>query len=150
MLSRGYPLSRTANEEQERPSSEGAGNLGTIWEHLRPNTGENGGVGPTRKQDESTRCRSRPCLQNLHPRFKSGRRLHFPPRGFAPAFARAFRLRSSATARQSAARSIPFAWLRIVSDLRGFRLPPSREALRRTAVALAEAGQAEGWQAESH
>ena len=27
--------------------------------------------------------------------------------------------------------------------LRGFRLPPSREALRRTAVALAEAGQAE-------
>src|SRR3954447_7704297 len=26
---------------------------------------------------------------------------------------------------------------------RGFRLPPSREALRRTAVALAEAGQAE-------
>ena len=27
---------------------------------------------------------------------------------------------------------------------RGFRLPPSREALRRTAVALAEAGQAEG------
>ena len=30
-------------------------NLGTTWEQLRPNTGENGGVGPTRKQDESTR-----------------------------------------------------------------------------------------------
>ena len=29
------------------------------------------------------------------------------------------------------------------TDTRGFRLPPSREALRRTAVALAEAGQVE-------
>jgi hypothetical protein len=29
--------------------------LGTIWEQQRPNTRENGGAGPTRKQDESTR-----------------------------------------------------------------------------------------------
>ena len=29
--------------------------LGTTWEQLRPNTGQSGGVGPTRKQDESTR-----------------------------------------------------------------------------------------------
>jgi hypothetical protein len=28
-------------------------NLGTTWEPLRPNTGENGRVAPTRKQDES-------------------------------------------------------------------------------------------------
>jgi len=37
--------------EERRPSE----NLGTTWEQLRPNTGENEGVGPTRKQDESTR-----------------------------------------------------------------------------------------------
>jgi hypothetical protein len=30
-------------------------NLGTLWEQLLPNTGKNEGVGPTRKQDESTR-----------------------------------------------------------------------------------------------
>jgi hypothetical protein len=53
-------------------------NLGTTWEQLRPNTRENGGAGPTSKQDESTRWTSRPCLQNLHPRFKSGRRLQIP------------------------------------------------------------------------
>jgi prevent-host-death family protein len=29
-------------------------NVGTIWEQLRPNTGKNGGIGLTRKQDEST------------------------------------------------------------------------------------------------
>jgi hypothetical protein len=29
--------------------------LGTIWEQYRPNTRVNGGVGPTRKQDEQTR-----------------------------------------------------------------------------------------------
>jgi hypothetical protein len=52
--------------------------LGTTWEQLRPNTRENGGAGPTSKQDESTRWTSRPCLQNLHPRFKSGRRLQIP------------------------------------------------------------------------
>jgi hypothetical protein len=28
--------------------------LGTTWEQLRPNTGENGGLGPTSKQDEPT------------------------------------------------------------------------------------------------
>jgi hypothetical protein len=33
----------------------GARFLGTTWEQLRPNSGENGGVGPTRKQDESTK-----------------------------------------------------------------------------------------------
>jgi hypothetical protein len=52
--------------------------VGTTWEHLRPNTRENEGAGPTRKQDESTRLTSQPCLQNLHPRFKSGRRLQNP------------------------------------------------------------------------
>ena len=59
----------------KRPLKDLHPNLGTNWEPLRPNTGENGGVGPTRKQDESTTSTSRPCLQNLHPRFKSGRRL---------------------------------------------------------------------------
>ena len=46
-------------------------NLGTT----APKHQGNRGVGPTRKQDESTTLTSRPCLQNLHPRFKSGRRL---------------------------------------------------------------------------
>jgi len=51
--------------------------VGTIWEQLRLNTRENGGTGPIRKQDESTRSRTWRNLQNLDPRFKSGRRLQF-------------------------------------------------------------------------
>jgi hypothetical protein len=31
------------------------GNLGPIWDQNHPNTGQNGGVGPTRKRDESTK-----------------------------------------------------------------------------------------------
>jgi hypothetical protein len=42
-----------------------------------PNTGQNGGAGPTRNQHELTRRPIPLNLQNLHPRFKSGRRLHF-------------------------------------------------------------------------
>ena len=40
-----------------------------------PNTGENERAGPTRNQHETTRVRTSLNLQNLHPRFKSGRRL---------------------------------------------------------------------------
>src|SRR6185503_623853 len=42
-----------------------------------PNTRQNGGAGVTRDQHEPTRCPTPLNLQNLHPRFKSGRRLHF-------------------------------------------------------------------------
>ena len=40
-----------------------------------PNTRQNGGAGPTKDQHETTRCTTPLSLQNLHPRFKSGRRL---------------------------------------------------------------------------
>ena len=42
-----------------------------------PNTRQNGGAGGTKDQHETTRCPTPLNLQNLHPRFKSGRRLHF-------------------------------------------------------------------------
>src|SRR5829696_7899796 len=42
---------------------------------LRPNTRQNGGAGSTRNQHETTRFTTPSNLQNLHPRFKSGRRL---------------------------------------------------------------------------
>jgi hypothetical protein len=45
--------------------------------------------------------------------------------------------------RRHALKSMGVAAAAPLLDSRGFRLPPSREALRRTAVALAEAGQAE-------
>ena len=38
---------------------------------------QNGVAGTTKDQHETTRCPTPPNLQNLHPRFKSGRRLHF-------------------------------------------------------------------------
>jgi hypothetical protein len=68
----GHFLSKRAAKDSIR-------RLGTTWEQRRPNTRENRGVGPTRKQDESTRLTSRPCLQNLHPRFESGRRSNHKP-----------------------------------------------------------------------
>src|SRR4029453_830559 len=40
-----------------------------------PNTGQNEGAGPTRDKHETTRCMTPLNLQNLHPRFKSERRL---------------------------------------------------------------------------
>jgi len=43
--------------------------------HQRPNTGQSGGAGMTKDQHETTRLRTSLNLQNLHPRFKSGRRL---------------------------------------------------------------------------
>jgi hypothetical protein len=43
-----------------------------------PNTRQIGGAGPTKDQHETTRCTTPLNLQNLHPRFKSGRRLQFP------------------------------------------------------------------------
>ena len=43
---------------------------------LRPNTRQNGVAGLTRDQHETTRFKTPLNLQNLHPRFKSGRRLH--------------------------------------------------------------------------
>ncbi len=42
-----------------------------------PNTGQNGVAGLTRDQHETTRSTTPVNLQNLHPRFKSGRRLQF-------------------------------------------------------------------------
>jgi F420-0:gamma-glutamyl ligase len=52
------------------------------------------------------------------------------------ALADSFRLKAEATSGERSGEQAPV-------ESRGFRLPPSREALRRTAVALAEAGQAE-------
>jgi hypothetical protein len=72
------PMRRERPNAREEPNFFGQSNVGTTWEHVRPNTGQNGGVGPTSEQDESATWRFRPCLQNLHSRFKSGRRLHFP------------------------------------------------------------------------
>ena len=40
-----------------------------------PNTRQNGGAGQTKDQHETTRFTTPLNLQNLHPRFKSGRRL---------------------------------------------------------------------------
>ncbi len=59
---RAVSLKRRPVEEAEDPTgasgvclSPRESELGKIWEQLRPNTGDSGGVGPTRKQDESTR-----------------------------------------------------------------------------------------------
>jgi hypothetical protein len=52
-----------------------------------PNTRQNEGVGPTKDQHETTRCPTPLNLQNLHPRFKSGRRLQ-PPLGMHAEVAR--------------------------------------------------------------
>jgi IstB-like ATP binding protein len=46
----------------------------------RPNTTENRLVPRTRRQDQPSGKGTLRNLQNLHPRFKSGRRLHFPVR----------------------------------------------------------------------
>jgi hypothetical protein len=43
-----------AGSEWHSPRETPPKNLGTTWEQLRPSTGENGGSGPTSKQDEST------------------------------------------------------------------------------------------------
>jgi hypothetical protein len=43
--------------------------------HYGPNTRQNGGTGQTKDQHETTRFTTPSNLQNLHPRFKSGRRL---------------------------------------------------------------------------
>ena len=58
-----------------RTQLEGRPNFSPTSVHERPNTIENRGVPETREQDDSTTCRTRRSLQNLHPRFKSGRRL---------------------------------------------------------------------------
>ena len=42
----------------------------------RPDTRQGGGAGQTKDQREATRFTTPLNLQNLHPRFKSGRRLH--------------------------------------------------------------------------
>ena len=44
---------------------------------LRANTRQNGVAGMTRNQRETTNCMTPSNLQNLDPRFKSGRRLQF-------------------------------------------------------------------------
>ena len=44
----------------------------------RPNTRQDKWAGPTRDQRETTRTTSQSNLQNLHPRFKSGRHLRSP------------------------------------------------------------------------
>jgi hypothetical protein len=59
-------LNPSPNSLQE-PTNHLQPKLGTNWEQLRPNTGQNGGVGPTTKQDESTTETIRPCLPNLRP-----------------------------------------------------------------------------------
>jgi hypothetical protein len=59
------------------PSLEANENFSPTSVQERPNTTENRGVLETREQDDSTTCRTRRSLQNLHPRFKSGRRLQF-------------------------------------------------------------------------
>ena len=43
-----------------------------------PNTGQSRGAGQTKDQHETTRFTTPLNLQNLHPRFKSGRRLQNP------------------------------------------------------------------------
>ena len=48
-----------------------------------PNTRQNGGAGPTKDQHETTPFTTPLNLQNLHPRFKSGRRLQ-PSLGSIP------------------------------------------------------------------
>src|SRR6266850_872054 len=59
------------------PSLEADKNFSPTSVHERPNTTENRGGPETREQDDSTTCRTRRNLQNLHRRFKSGRRLPF-------------------------------------------------------------------------
>ena len=54
-----------------------------------PNTRQNGVAGRTRNQHEPTRCPTSLNLQNLHPRFKSGRRLHYFHGNFVGTSARA-------------------------------------------------------------
>ena len=50
--------------------------LGTTWEQNRPITGQNQDQGRPESTASQQHHDRRPCLQNLHPRFKSGRRLH--------------------------------------------------------------------------
>ena len=56
-------------------ATRGRRNFSPTSVHERPNTTENRGVPETREQNDSTTCRTRRNLQNLYPRFKSGRRL---------------------------------------------------------------------------
>ena len=55
----------------------GAANSSTVVQY-GPNTRQNGGAGLTKDQHEATRFTTPLNLQNLHPRFKSGRRLQIP------------------------------------------------------------------------
>jgi ubiquinone/menaquinone biosynthesis C-methylase UbiE len=79
-----------------------------------PNTRHNGGGGRTKDQHEPTRCPTPLNLQNLHPRFKSGRRLHFSAGIF-----RAVMGMSPAEAYMPIARAWDFSTARVVADLGG-------------------------------
>jgi hypothetical protein len=65
--------------ESQACSSASILNFSPTSVHERPNTTENRGVPDTREQDDSTTCTTYRKLQNLHPRFKSGRRLQNKP-----------------------------------------------------------------------
>ena len=52
--------------------------VGAASEQQRPNTSENQASSGTRRRSQALRLTTPDGLQNLHPRFKSGRRLHFP------------------------------------------------------------------------
>jgi hypothetical protein len=67
----GAPLGQTAPAHQWRPSSPDV-------VHYGPNTRQHRGAGPTKDQHETTPRTPPLNLQNLHPRFKSERRLHCP------------------------------------------------------------------------
>jgi hypothetical protein len=53
-------------------------NCGATSEQQRPNTREHQAPSGTRRRSQALREPTLRNLQNLHPRFKSGRRLHFP------------------------------------------------------------------------
>ena len=53
-------------------------NFGATLEQQRPNTRENQASSGTRRRSQASRLTTLYGLQNLHPRFKSGRRLQIP------------------------------------------------------------------------